>query len=179
MVAATYAAMTLLSVATLQGLAWGPVQFRVSEALTSLALLTPAAVPGLAIGCFVANLAALSITGVGPIGLLDVVFGTLATLLGALFTRRFRGRPVLAMAGPVIANAAIVAAYLPVLVKGFGFYTVPFTDIDIEGALLPMYLFGFVSIALGQAVVVYGLGLPLAAVLRRIGVLWDGETPSE
>ncbi len=175
MIAALYAALTLMAIVLLQGLAWGPVQFRVSEALTVLAVLTPAAVPGLTIGCVIANLLALTITGVGPIGLLDVVFGSLATLLGALWARHFRSRPLLALAGPVIFNALIVAAYLPILVKGFGFYTIPFTSISLEGAFLPMYLFGVIALGIGEAVVVYGLGLPLLGALRRLGVLAQDE----
>ena len=51
MVAATYAAATLVTLLLLQGLAWGPVQFRISEAVCVLALLTPAAIPGLTVGC--------------------------------------------------------------------------------------------------------------------------------
>ena len=84
MIAAVYAACTLAALVLLQGLAWGPVQFRISEALVVLAVLTPAAVPGLTIGCIVANVANMVIAGTGALGLLDVVFGSLATLVGAL-----------------------------------------------------------------------------------------------
>lgn len=175
MIAAVYAALTLLTVTFLQGLAWGPVQLRVSEATCVLAVLTPAAVPGLAIGCVLANLLSIPLTGSGLLGLLDVVFGSLATLLGALWTRRFRGNLKVALLGPVIANALIVPAYLPILVKGYGFYTIPFTSVDIEGAFLPMYLFGVLAIGLGEAAVLYGIGFPLVKGLRRSGVLADDD----
>ena len=56
MIAAVYAAATLVALLALQGLAWGPVQFRISEAVCVLALLTPNAIPGLTIGCALANL---------------------------------------------------------------------------------------------------------------------------
>jgi len=96
-----------------------------------------------------------------------VVFGTLATALGAWFSWRHRDKTVLALAGPVIANALIVPAYLPLLLQGIGFYTIPFTTVSLDGAYLPMYLFGLVSTGIGEAIVIYALGLPLAWALGR------------
>ena len=167
MIAAVYAAATLITMFLLQGLAWGPVQFRISEAVCVLAVLTPAAVPGLTIGCAIANLVALAINGTGALGLLDVVFGSAATCIGALWCWKFRERPKIALLGPVLANALIVPAYLPILLQGLGFYTIPFTDISLDGAYLPMYLFGLVATAIGQALVIYVLGLPLLKALGR------------
>jgi uncharacterized membrane protein len=175
MIAAAYAALTVLCLTLLQGLAWGPVQFRVSEALCVLAILTPAAVPGLTAGCIVANLIGIAMTGTGALGLLDVVFGSLATLLGALWMRRFRGRPAVALAGPVLANALIVPAYLPIILAALGFYTIPFTGIDLAGSWPLMYLFGFVAIGIGEAVVVYALGLPLLHALRSTKLFGQSE----
>ncbi len=170
LIAAVYAACTLVALLLLQGLAWGPVQFRISEALTVLAVLTPAAVPGLTIGCVIANLAAMVINGTGALGLLDVVFGSAATLIGALWCRKFAENPKLAMLGPVLANAIIVPAYLPILLQGLGFYTIPFTTISLDGAYLPMYLFGLIATGIGEAAVIYLLGTPLLAALRRARV---------
>ena len=170
MTGALYAAATLITIMLLQGLAWGPVQFRVSEALCVLAALTPAAVPGLTIGCVIANLAALVLNGTGVLGLLDVVFGSFATFIGAAWCWHFRNRPALALAGPVLANALIVPAYLPLLLQGLGFYVIPFTSISIEGAYLPMYLFGAIATAIGQATVIYGLGRPLLRKLQALGL---------
>ena len=170
LIAAVYAACTLVALLLLQGLAWGPVQFRISEALTVLAVLTPAAVPGLTIGCVIANLAAMVINGTGALGLLDVVFGSAATLIGALWCRKFAENPKVAMLGPVLANAIIVPAYLPILLQGLGFYTIPFTTISLDGAYLPMFLFGLVATGIGEAAVVYILGTPLLAALRRAKV---------
>ena len=110
MIAATYAALTLVALLFLGSLAWGPIQFRLSEAICVLALFTADAIPGLALGCVIANIANLVISGTGMLGMLDVVFGTLATALGAWFTWRHRARPALALAGPVISNALIVPA---------------------------------------------------------------------
>ena len=151
MIAAVYAAATLVALLLLQGLAWGPVQFRISEAVCVLAVLTPAAVPGLTVGCIVANLIALAVNGTGALGLLDVVFGSLATFLGALWCWKMRERPKLALLGPVIANAVIVPAHLPLLLQGLGFYTIPFTSIALDGAYVPMYLFGLVATGIGEA----------------------------
>ena len=170
MIAAVYAAATLVALLLLQGLAWGPVQFRISEAVCVLAVLTPAAVPGLTAGCAIANLMALAINGTGALGLLDVVFGSLATFAGAWWCWRMRERPKLALLGPVIANALIVPAYLPILLQGLGYYTIPFTTIALDGLYLPMYLFGVVATGVGEALVMYVLGLPLLEALKRFGV---------
>ena len=74
-IAALYAAATYLSAAF--SLAYGPVQFRLSEALTVLSPLTAAAIPGLTIGCIIGNISS-------PMGIWDVLFGSAATLLGAV-----------------------------------------------------------------------------------------------
>lgn len=165
-IAAVYAVLSVLTMQVMQYLSWGPVQLRLSEAFTVIAVFTPAAVPGLALGCLIANLMNLSV--LGPLALFDVVFGSLASGVGAAWTWRFRDRTALALLGPVLSNALIVPAYLPWLVKGLGLYRLPFTGIDLEGMWVPMYLFGVVAVGLGQAVVVYVLGWPLLSALRRL-----------
>ena len=180
MIAAVYGALTLVTVQFLGFLAWGPIQLRVSEAVTVVGLFTPAAIPGLAIGSVVANLYTFVTTG-NPLALLDVVFGSLGTLLGALWMWRFRSRTTLALLGPVITNALIVPAYLPLLVKGFGLYKIPFTSINLEGQWVAMYFFGVVAVAIGQSVVLYGLGLPVVVGLRRLGLadMWGATGQRE
>lgn len=167
MIAAIYAALTLVCILFLGGLAWGPVQFRISEAACVLALFTPDAIPGLTLGCIIANVANIALSGTGMLGMLDVVFGSLATLFGAAFTWHFRKRPMLALAGPVIANAVIVSAYLPLLLKGLGFYTIPFTNIALDASYPLMYLFGLITTGLGEAVVMYILGASLHRALAK------------
>ena len=78
-IAAAYAALTL--VASAMNLAYGPVQFRFSEALTVLPFLFPGTWPGLFVGCLVANL-------LSPYGPIDIVIGSLATLLAAIWTEK-------------------------------------------------------------------------------------------
>ena len=173
-IAGAYAALTLVCMVFLQSLAWGPVQFRISEAMCVVALFTPAAIPGLTIGCVIANVANTVIAGTGVLGMLDVVFGSAATFLGAVLCWRLRSKQALAIGSFVLTNALIVPLYLPLLLQGLGFYTIPFTDISMDGAYLLMYAFGVVSIGVGEAVVIYVLGYPLA---RFLSDHWKGVMP--
>lgn len=99
MIAALYVVLTYAINAF--NLASGAIQVRVSEALTILPFFTPAAIPGLVIGCFIANLSTGAV-------ILDVIFGTLATLLGALGTYALRKYKWLAPLPPIISNTIIV-----------------------------------------------------------------------
>jgi uncharacterized membrane protein len=165
-IAAVYGALTFLVIQFGAGLSYGIVQFRVSEALTVVALLTPAAAPGLLIGSALANLS--SVAAFGAVGVLDVVFGSLATLLGALWSWRFRKRTGLALLGPVVFNALIVPAYLPLMLGASGITTIPLLGITSASSWPLLYLAGVIGVGFGQAVVVYGLGWPLLVVLRRM-----------
>ena len=136
-IAALYAVTTVL----LAPISYGDTQFRVSEALTLLPALTPAAIPGLTVGCLIANLW-------GSASALDMVFGPLATLLAAVGTRALRGKPVLSALCPVIANGVIVGT---VLSKAYS---------------LPLFL-TMGTVALGELGVCFLLGLPLYYALRR------------
>lgn len=99
MVAALYVVLTFVSNAF--GLASGVVQVRVSEALTILPFFTPAAIPGLVIGCLLSNW----LTGcVLP----DIIFGSLATLIGALGSYALRRYRFLVPIPPIVANMVIV-----------------------------------------------------------------------
>jgi len=98
-IAAAYVVLTVLAASV--NLASGAIQVRFSEALTVLPFFTPAAVPGLAVGCLLSNI----LTGCA---LPDIIFGTLATLLGALGTRMLKGHRFLCTLPPVIANTLIV-----------------------------------------------------------------------
>lgn len=99
MIAALYVVLTYAINAF--NLASGAIQVRVSEALTILPFFTPAAIPGLVIGCFIANLSTGAVIS-------DVIFGTLATLLGALGTYALRKYKWLAPLPPIISNTIIV-----------------------------------------------------------------------
>ena len=139
-IAALYTVLTLL----LQPLSYGEVQIRFSEALTLLPILLPEAVPALAVGCLLANI-------LGGCTIFDIVFGTLATLLAALCTRRLRDRFWLAALMPVLFNGVIVGAvvhycYAPVFP-------------------LPLSM---LSVAAGEAVACLVVGPLLVRVMQRI-----------
>lgn len=108
LIAALYIILTYF--AEIMGLASGAIQVRFSEALTLLPCLTFAAIPGLTIGCLLANL----LTGCAP---WDVVFGSLATLIGALGTYALRSKPYLSWIAPVISNTLIVP---PIIIYVYG-----------------------------------------------------------
>ena len=99
-IGALYAAMTLL----LAPISYGPIQLRLSEAMTLLPIVLPQAIPGLFVGCLIANL----YTGM----LTDIIFGSLATLLAAIGTYLLRKKPILAAASPVISNGVLVGRVL-------------------------------------------------------------------
>ena len=103
MIAALYVVLTVL--AAQFNLASGAIQVRFSEALTIMPVFTAAAVPGLTIGCVLANL----LTGCAA---WDVVFGSLATLIGAVGTRLLKDKPLLAWIPPVLSNMAIIPIIL-------------------------------------------------------------------
>lgn len=140
MVAAIYAALTLL----LAPISFGPMQLRVSEALTLLPVLWPEAIPGLFIGCFLANL-------LGGYGIVDAVVGGLATLLAAILTRGLRGNRPLAALPPVLVNAVVIGAMLHLVADA------------------PLWL-TMAYIGAGQALACYALGLPLLAMLDKSGL---------
>lgn len=103
MVAALYVVLTLISFAV--GLSSGAVQLRLSEALCILPIFMPEAIVGLTIGCLISNL----ITGCA---LWDIILGSLATLIGAIFTYLFRKNRYLACLPPIISNVAIIPPVL-------------------------------------------------------------------
>lgn len=136
-IAALYATLTI----ALSPISYGPLQFRVAEALTVLPLLFAEVVPGLTIGCFIANMAS------GPI---DMVVGTLATLVAALMTRAFR-KIYFGIFPPIIINAFAV----PVI-----FLTIP--DITTP------YFFNVLTIFISQLGAVVLLGVPLYFAVKRL-----------
>lgn len=141
LIAALYAALTYVSGAA--GLAFSGIQFRLSEALTVLALFTPAAVPGLAVGCAVSNV----FSTVNPA---DILIGGAATYLSAVLARRFRdvkikGYPFVSVLMPVLFNAVFVGAELTV------FYSEKNTAVKF-------FLTSCITVSVGEAAVCFTLG---------------------
>jgi len=126
LIAALYVLLTWL--AHQFGLDSGAIQIRLSEALTILPCFTPAAIPGLAIGCLIANI-------LSGCALWDVLFGTLATLIGAMGTRLLRRIKWLAPLPPILANVLIVPWVLAYVYGAEG--TIPFFMLTVgAGELL-------------------------------------------
>ncbi|MCH5190123.1 MAG: QueT transporter family protein [Oscillospiraceae bacterium] len=148
-IAALYAALTAVS--SIFGLAYGPIQFRVSEALCVLCAFTPAAIPGLTIGCLISNLSS-------PYGAVDIIVGTLATLLAALlgyFVRKvqFKGVPLLTLLMPAVFNGILVGAEIV--------YLAP------EGFQWQAFLISGLEVAIGEIAVCYTLGVMLCKAIQK------------
>ncbi|MBQ5599313.1 MAG: QueT transporter family protein [Lachnospiraceae bacterium] len=97
LIASIYVVLTLL----LRPISYGPIQFRVSEALCVLPYFTPAAIPGVFIGCLISNL-------LGGAVLMDIVFGSLATLIGAIGSWLLRRNRWLVSLPPILSNTLII-----------------------------------------------------------------------
>ncbi len=133
MISAVYVVLTYV----FAPFSFGEVQIRIAEALTILPVFTPAAVPGLFIGCFIGNI-------LGGAILPDIICGSLATLVGAVFTYRLRDKNrFLAPLPPIIANTIIVPF---VLRYGYGILLpVPFMMLTVGvGEIISCGIFGMV-----------------------------------
>lgn len=140
MIAALYVVLTFIANAF--GLANYAVQVRFSEALTILPYFTPAAIPGLFVGCLLSNI----LTGCA---IPDIIFGSLATLIGAVFTYRLRAHKWLAPVPPIIANMIVV----------------PFVLLYAYG-IRPLWL-SFVTVTAGEIISCGVLGMLLLFTLNK------------
>lgn len=152
-IAALYCAVTLIAAP----IAFGPVQFRISEVFTILPLFSLAAIPGLTVGCFLSNLIGF-LLGMNPVGMIDALFGTAATLLASAVTYYIgKSRPlwpkaVFAPLPPVLFNGAIIGAEITML----------------SGSFSPEVFWPAASsVAVGEFVVCYILGVPLLLLLYK------------
>ena len=143
--AAAYAAVTISTAA----FAYGPIQFRLADALCVLPFFLPVSTWGLFLGCLAANL-------FSTVSALDIVIGSLATLLGCLWTSRVKN-PYLAPLPTVLSNTVLVGAMLAWVYTPQQFWTGFFT----MGA----------QVLVGEAAVMAVLGLPLLLVLRKTGAV--------
>ena len=152
LIAAVYAALTI----ALGFISYGPVQFRIAEALCILPFFLPFTTWGLFVGCVIANL-------MSPVGVMDVIFGSLATLgcclcsaaIGRNWDGKSWGRCVLSCFMPVIWNAVIVGLLLAL------FYAE-----DGRAKIVLFFLYG-AEVGLGELAVMYILGLPLMRWLPK------------
>lgn len=142
-IAALYVVLTL----TFAPISFGPLQVRIAEALCILPMFTPAAIPGLFLGCLIANL-------IGGGIIIDVIFGSIATLIGAVFGYMLRSNRWLVPLPAVIANALIVPF---VLRYGYG----------VVEVAIPILMF---QILLGEIAGCYVLGELLCTALQKNSV---------
>ncbi|MBD5559144.1 MAG: QueT transporter family protein [Clostridia bacterium] len=140
-IAALYAALTIV----VAPISYGPLQIRISEALCVLPYFTGAAVPGLFIGCLIAN--GIGIVLGSSLGLMDVIVGSLTTLAAAYVTSKIHTKGLVPLPA-VLFNAALVPWTLQVMLG------------------LP-YWFNVLWVGAGQLVACYGLGYPLLLLLNR------------
>ena len=143
LLAAVYATLTLV----LPIPAFTGIQIRMSEALTVLPFLFPAATPGLFVGCIVANL-------FSPYPL-DIVCGSAATLLACLLTQRMPSR-WLAPLPPVLCNALIVG------------FEIAWSTVGFTPGFWPAFALNMFTVGLGELCACYLLGLPLLSALLRL-----------
>lgn len=147
-IAAVYIVLTLIAAGF--DLASGAIQVRFSEALCVLPYFTPAAVPGLIVGCLLANI----ITGCA---LPDIIFGTLATAIAAVGSRLLRKNRFLVPLPPVLSNAIIIPFVLRYA------YQIP--------GSIPFFM---LTVGAGEVIACYVLGLLLMQALRPVrGILFD------
>lgn len=138
LVASLYVILTFVFIPT----SFTAVQFRVSEALCIMPVFTPIAIPALFVGCLLSNLLSLN--------LIDIIFGSIATLIAAFLTRKLRGNIFLAVLPPIFVNGLIVGLYLGIL----------------SGGNYGNILFNILTVTTGQAGVMFLLGIPLYYLLK-------------
>ncbi len=157
-IAALYATLTTAQAMLIPGSTSMAVQFRLAEAMTVLAFFTPAAIPGLTVGCVLANI----LGGLGPI---DMLFGSLATLLAVVSMRMLRNVcvksiPLIGLLMPAIFNGIIVGFEIEFFFVG-QMATFNFADFLFQGG----------CVALGEVVVLFVLGIPLTIALKRRNIV--------
>lgn len=152
LIAAMYVVLTLLQNALLPGTTSAAVQFRASEALCVLALFTPAAVPGLTVGCIISNIFA-------GLGAIDLIVGPLASFLATLFMyllrkKRAAGLPILSLICPALFNGLLVGAEIGLFFsEGEAFFAVFWTNAGL--------------VALGELAVLFTLGIALFVAIEK------------
>ena len=144
-IAGLYAAITILTAS----FAYGNIQFRIADALCVLVVLDPSLTIGLTLGCLIANI-------FSTVSALDIVIGTAGTLLGCLLAAKVR-KDWLVPVPVILANAVLVGAMLAYVLT--------------PGALLQGFLINGGEVLLGEAFVLYALGVPLLLFFRKSGMM--------
>lgn len=147
--AALYVVLTML----VAPIAYGPIQCRISEVLTILPAFSMGYVPGVSLGCLLANL----FNPAGNLGPIDVIGGTLATVIAGVFSRILgKKNKILAIIPPIVANGLIVGGYLP-------FLLVDDTS-EITAAVVGISM---LEVAASEAVLLIVVGIPLILLINK------------
>ena len=143
-ISALYSVLTLV----FAPISYGVIQLRISEVLTVLPKFSKSSILGLTIGCFISNYIGMSF--MGTTGIIDVIFGTLATFLAGVCSYCFRKNKWLVALFPVLFNGVIVGGYL---------HFIAYKSINILLCML--------YVAIGEAVVTYVLGIPFKNLVLK------------
>ncbi len=121
LIAGIYLVLILIQIPPMGDLAFGPIQLRIAEGLTLLPLVEVAAVPGLFVGCLIANLILLPYS---PFGLIDIFGGSLVTLIAAYLTSKMSNKVMGALPPPILLNGFIVSIWVSYFTRVPYLYTV-------------------------------------------------------
>ncbi len=153
LIAAIYSVVSLV----LAPFSFGNIQVRIAEGLSLLPLISPLAIFGLTLGCFITNFIGVTM-GLNILGILDVFIGTFATLLAAILTYKLRnitikGFPLLSSLMPILINAIVIGAEL--------------TYVFAPEFSLTYFAIFALEVGLGQMIAVYLIGLPILNALKK------------
>lgn len=147
-IAALYVVLTL----PMAQFAFGPIQFRLAEVLTVLPAFAAGYIPGISLGCFLANL--LNPNNLGPV---DIIGGTVATILAGIFSRILgKKNKILGIIPPVVFNGLIVGGYLPFLLLDEG------SEVTAVAVGLSMF-----EVAASEAVLLVIVGIPFILLIEK------------
>ena len=147
-IAALYVVLTL----PMAQFAFGPIQFRLAEVLTVLPAFAAGYIPGISLGCFLANL--LNPNNLGPV---DIIGGTVATILAGIFSRILgKKNKILGIIPPVLFNGLIVGGYLPFLLLDEGS--------EVTAAAVGLSMF---EVAASEAVLLVIVGIPFILLIEK------------
>lgn len=147
-IAALYAVLTL----PMAQFAFGPIQFRLAEVLTVLPAFAAGYIPGVSLGCFLANL--LNPSNLGPV---DIIGGTLATVIAGIFSRILgKKNKILGIIPPIFFNGLIVGGYLPFLLIDEG------SEVTATAVLISM-----AEVAASEAVLLIVIGIPFIILINK------------
>ena len=149
------AALYVVFTAPFANIAYGPIQVRIAEVMAVLPIFSRGMIPGVTLGCFIANL-----INPGNLGPVDIICGSLATLIAGIFPYILgKKNKWLGLIPPVVANGLIVGGYLPFLLVDAG------SSVTFEAVLISM-----ASVAASEAVLLTVLGIPLLLIMEKTGL---------